>query len=363
MSIEKKLQYVAKQFRIPGEFVTFGRIKIGNVNQTYTITYRQDNGKVKKYIVQRVNTYAFREPEKLMSNIDLVTEYIHDVSPGKKVLHFHHTEDRANYIVSDDSVWRLCNYIESITFNEIPSADILRKAGIAFGHFQHVLSHFDVNELYETIPNFHNTRKRLETLFEDAERDDEGRACEVKAELDYIRSVYDKACILSDMRDRGELPIRVTHNDTKLNNVLFHTETKEPIVIVDLDTVMPGLVASDFGDAVRYACNTVAEDSQNYARADVNMELFRAFAEGFLSEVGDSLTENEINTLALSCFVITVELASRFLDDYLNGDKYFTVNYGTHNLVRTRCQLALAKKMEEHMDEMDGIIKECLGRK
>ena len=182
---------------------------------------------------------------------------------------------------------------------------------------------------------------------------------EVREELDWLLSVQDQACRLTDMFNAGELPLRVTHNDTKINNVLFDVDTREALVVVDLDTVMPGLVGHDFGDAIRFAANFVEEDSADYPKAGINLNIFWAFAEGFLKYTAKTLTENEIATLGLSCFVLACELATRFLDDYINGDKYFNVKKEKHNLVRTRCQIALAKDMLEKMDAMQAIVNEC----
>jgi Ser/Thr protein kinase RdoA (MazF antagonist) len=183
-----------------------------------------------------------------------------------------------------------------------------------------------------------------------------GRVAEVKEEIDFILSVKEQACRLTDMQLAGELPLRVTHNDTKINNVLFHPETNEPMVIVDLDTVMPGLLGHDFGDAIRFAANLADEDCAELEKVGVDLDVFRAFTEGFLSETLPIITEKEIETLPLSCFVLAVELASRFLADYLNGDRYFTIKYPEHNIVRTKCQIALAKDMLTKMDQMNDIV-------
>ena len=226
---------------------------------------------------------------------------------------------------------------------------MIRNAGEAFGDFQTILSDFNAAELYYTILDFHNTRKRYETLITDAEADVCGRVAEVKEELDWLLSVQDLACKLTDMHDAGELPLRVTHNDTKINNVLFHEETGDALVVIDLDTVMPGLVGHDFGDAIRFAANFTEEDAEDTSKTGLNLNVFWAFAEGFLSQTAKTLTEAEVDTLALSCFAITCELATRFLDDYINGDKYFKTRYDGHNLVRARCQIALAKDMLNKM--------------
>jgi len=186
-----------------------------------------------------------------------------------------------------------------------------------------------------------------------------GRASQVQEEIDFLLSVQDKACTLTDLQQAGQLPLRVTHNDTKINNVLFHPDTKESMIVIDLDTVMPGLMGHDFGDAIRFAANFVEEDCREYEKVGVDLKVFRAFAEGFLSRTAKTMTPKELDTLALSSFVLTAELATRFLADYLDGDLYFKTNAPDHNLVRTRCQIALAKDMLKKMDEMETIVRDC----
>ena len=215
---------------------------------------------------------------------------------------------------------------------------------------------------FYTIPNFHNTRKRYEKLKEDMAADPCNRVAEVREELDWLLSVEDEACRLTDLFEKGELPLRVTHNDTKINNVLFDEKTHEALVVIDLDTVMPGLVGHDFGDAIRFAANFVEEDCDYPEKAGVNLNIFWAFAEGFLKKTAASLTKTEVDTLALSCFALTCELATRFLADYIVGDKYFKVKKPQHNLVRTRCQIALAKDMLNKMDAMNAIVQDCARR-
>jgi len=250
--------------------------------------------------------------------------------------------------------------VRSITYNTVKDPDILRNAGKAFGEFQMQLADFDIAQLYETIPNFHNTRKRYETFLTSVRENKAGRAEEVREEIEYLLSVQDLACKLTDLNAEGKLPLRVTHNDTKINNVLFHPEDNSAMVVIDLDTVMPGLIGHDFGDAIRFAANFVEEDCPDTEKAGVDLEVFRVFAEGFLSQTASTLTETEVETLALSCFVLTAELATRFLADYLDGDLYFNTKYPGHNLVRARCQIALAKDMLRKMPEMEKIVRECI---
>ena len=364
--VARKLLKVGDAFRIQGPFFSYEEIKMGNVNHTYKVNYIRDDGsgmaRIKSYLVQRVNTYAFQKPLELMANIDKVTEYIHAKYPHVKCLHFHHTAERNNYLMDEDGFWRLSNYVPSVTFNSCEDLEIVRSAGQAFGDFQMMLSEFDASSLYYTIPDFHNTRKRYEKLKADMAEDPCGRVAEVREELDWLLSVEDEACKLTDLYEAGEMPLRVTHNDTKINNVLFDEATLKPLVVIDLDTVMPGLVGHDFGDAIRFAANFVEEDSPEAEKAGLNLNIYWAFAEGFLKETAPTLTEAEAETLGNSCFTLACELSTRFLDDYITGDKYFKIKEPKHNLVRTRCQIALAKDMQKKMSAMNAIVRDCWQR-
>jgi len=360
MDMNQKLEQVCRLFRIEGTYVGSEIIQVGNVNKTYECKFILPDGKPKSFLVQNVNTYAFRHPVELMENIDKVTEHIRAKKPGQVALHFHHTADRKTYVEDGKNFWRMTNYISSVTHDSATNMNLIRNAGKAFGEFQQQLSDFDPDALFETIPDFHNTRARYAKLAASVQADPVGRVAEVEEELNWLFSVQDRACTLTDMLAAGELPLRVTHNDTKINNVLFEKDGVKPLVVIDLDTVMPGLVGHDFGDAIRFAANFVREDSREYDKAGVNLEVFKAFAQGFLGETALTLTQNEINTLALSCFVLTVELATRFLADYIDGDLYFKTFSEDHNLVRTRCQIALAKDMEKKMPQMESIVRECV---
>ncbi|MBE5783565.1 MAG: aminoglycoside phosphotransferase family protein [Clostridiales bacterium] len=360
--MKEKLKQVCKAFRIAGELVSFEEIQVGNVNHTFKVNFVRPDGKEKSYIVQKVNTFVFKQPEKVMDNIDKVTEYIHQKDPHRKALHFHHTANRKNYLAEEDGFWRLFNYIPSATYNVTDDLEVVGNAGEAFGEFQMILSDFEADRLFETIPDFHNTSKRFEKLLADAQEDPCDKVKEVEAELAWLKEVKDLACRLTTMHEQGDLPLRVTHNDTKINNVLFDRDNKKALVVIDLDTVMPGLVGHDFGDAIRFAANFVEEDCKEAEKAGVNLAVFEAFADGFLKWTAKTLTENEVNTLALSSFVLTVELATRFLDDYILGSPYFKIYYPEHNLVRTRCQIALAKDMLEKMPQMEAIVRKCAAK-
>lgn len=360
MNIDEKLAKVCEGFCIDGTYIGHELIQVGNVNKTYRVKVMLPEGREKSFLVQNLNTYVFKHPVQVMDNIDKVTEHIRAKHPGQLALHFHHTKDRKTYIESGDDFWRMTNFIPSVTYNVVEDLNIVRNAGRAFGSFQVDLSDFDSQALFETIPNFHNTVKRFEALEATVAADPCGKVEEVRGELDYLFSVKEQACRLTRLWEEGKLPLRVTHNDTKINNVLFDAKGDEALVVVDLDTVMPGLVGHDFGDAIRFAGNFVEEDSPEYEKVGVNMDVFRAFTEGFLEKTAGALTQTELETLALSSFVLTVELAVRFLDDYIQGSPYFKTNYPEHNLVRTRNQIALAKDMQKKLPQMEQIVKDCV---
>lgn len=367
-SLEETLIEVCNIFGIPGKFCRYEQTVMGNINTTYKVTYQRDDGSCKSYVVQKVNMYVFRKPRQIMSNIELVTAYIKKknaeagIVDTRTFMHFYHTHTgkRQNFYVDNDhAFWRISKYIEdSMTFEVCDSLFALEEAGRAFGKFQNALSDFDAQKLYETIPNFHNTKKRMVDFMRHVVEDSCDRVDSVMSEIEYLVSVGEKASALTEMLEAGDLPLRVTHNDTKINNVLFDKDTERALVVIDLDTVMPGLVAHDFGDAVRYAANTAAEDERDLSKVSFDLKKFEAFTKGFLPEVRDALTEEEVNTLALGAFTMTVELATRFLDDYITGDNYFKTRYPGHNMVRARNQIALARDMQRKAGKMKQIVRD-----
>lgn len=357
---------IAALLCVDGKITDVVPMTSGIINRTFKVT-ADVGGTPKDYVFQRINTFVFKQPEYIMSNIDLVTGHISEKLEkygldSESVLHFLKTADGVNYVNNEHGFWRAYEYVpNSFTVNECSDLNKLRSAGSAFGNFQNMLADFDAGKLYETIPNFHNTRARVENFLKNVEKDECGRVKEVEYEINAIKELMPLGVKLNEMVDAGELPLRVTHNDTKINNVLFDSVTKEAKTVIDLDTVMPGLVAHDFGDAIRFAANRSAEDEPDLSKVGLDIERFKAFAEGFISETSHALTKNEIKTLALGAFTMTYELVVRFLDDYISGDKYFKTLYEGHNLVRTRCQLALTKDMFEKLDEMNKVISEVSG--
>lgn len=359
MNMDEKLKQVCEAFCIPGTYLRNRLIRNGNINKTYQVTVLLPEGYEKSFLVQNVNTYVFKNPIQVMENIDKVTEHVRKKCTDKKSLHFHHTADRKAYWEDGENFWRLTNYIPSATYDITDNMQIICNAGKAFGEFQTQLADFSIEQLFETIPNFHNTCARYQYLDSLVSADPLGKVAEVQPELEFLFSVRDLACKLSELQRQGILPTRVTHNDTKINNVLFSLDGTEALTVVDLDTVMPGLVGHDFGDAIRFAANYVEEDCPDSEKAGINMDVFRAFTEGFLEKTAKTLTVEEVQTLALSCFCLTCELAVRFLGDYIEGSPYFKIDYPMHNLVRTRCQITLAKDIYRHLDEMNQCVHDC----
>lgn len=364
--IREKLQYICRKFKVPGELIIYRNIYSGHINTAYYAAL-YDGNEVRQYLIQMINQYVFRDPVSMMRNIDLITKHIMSKErtlERRRRLHFHETDEGKNYLIlgegENTEFWRLYNYVErSVSFETAGgNPEVLRMSGKAFGKFMRQLRDFDASQLVESIPHFHDTRYRLETFFRDVEADPCGRAAEATEEIELIRANRAFACTLCEQTDRGELPIRVTHNDTKTNNVLFDRNTLDPLVVIDLDTCMPGLACHDFGDTIRFAACTAEEDEKDPSKMKLDLALFRAYAAGYLSETAGFLTPEELRSLAVGAPIITLELASRFLDDYLVGDKYFRIDYPEHNLVRARAQLALFRDMMLHLDDMKTIIHE-----
>ena len=364
MEISREIfMLIADKFLIPGELVAYETIHNGNINGTFFVDFKDGNAE-QKYVFQRINTYVFKQPEQIMNNIALISSHMKEKIESANLnrdlyMRFISTAEGKLFVNDEFGFWRAYKYVpNSETINQSDDPAKLESAGKAFGQFQNMLSDFDASKLYATIPNFHNTRSRIENFLKNVEKDECSRVSSVISEIEDIKKLIPTAVILNEMLDKGEIPLRVTHNDTKINNVLFDTVTGEAKTVIDLDTVMPGLVAHDFGDAIRFAANKAAEDEPDLSKVGLDMNKYRAFAKGFVEVLSDSLTENEIKTLALGAFTMTLELVVRFLDDYITGDKYFKILYPEHNLVRTRCQLKLAKEMYERLDEMNAVISE-----
>ncbi|MFR5875431.1 MAG: phosphotransferase enzyme family protein [Eubacterium sp.] len=356
---------VIANFKFDGELVSCKEFGSGHINKTYLAAYN-DKGIEKKYVVQQVNDSVFKNIDELMENVFSVTSYLRSVikknggDSERETLHFIKTKDDKKYYTADDgSFYRSYVYVkDSICYNTVESAELFKSSGTAFGRFQKLLADFDASTLSETIPHFHNTKWRYDNEFiPSVENDIKGRAALCADEIDFVKNRAADTSVLVNLTEKGCLPLRVTHNDTKLNNVMFDENTNECICVIDLDTVMPGLALYDFGDSIRFGANTAEEDESNLSKVSINLDYFKAYAEGFLAEAGNSFNQCEIDNLAFASKLMTLECGMRFLTDYLNGDTYFRIDYPEHNLVRARNQFKLVADMELHMDEMNEIIK------
>lgn len=364
----EKLRSVAGTFKASGSITAIECIKSGHINDTYKITY--SNGeRVINYVLQRINDSVFSDPIKIMENIEAVTKHI-----KKKYENFgwdvetvmfplRTMDDTTYYQDSEGSYWRMYSYIKGgICYDSAPNTAVVRSVGRAFGLFQMLLSDFPASELKITIPDFHNTVKRFDDLANAAHRAKDNPVLKPRvsnaANLLFFLTSYRKlAFTLEVAKKAGILPLRVTHNDTKCNNVMLDENTNESLAVIDLDTVMPGLCAHDFGDAIRSVANNAAEDERDFSKVYLDLEKFEAFSEGFIPALDHNITETEYKTLAVGAPVIALELSARFATDYLNGDLYFKTNYPEHNLDRARSQMVLAVDMMKKLDKMEQIVK------
>ncbi len=344
-------------FQINGNPISCQEFGQGHVN--HTLKLLTDSGDA--YILQRINQYAFRQPVQLMENASAITDFLRKKDPDPRhTLHFMSANDGKRYhIDAEGNFWRMYRYVEGLSLDAPETETDLYQSALAFGRFQMLLSDFPAETLFETIPEFHNTVDRYRLLRLSIEADSCGRLKEVQAELDFLMEHEHLACTLQRMREAGKLPLRVTHNDTKLNNVLLDRDTREYLCVLDLDTVMPGLSLYDFGDSIRFGAATASsEEDKNIA---LDLHLFEVYTRGFLS-AATNLTDAEIDMMPLSAVVITVELATRFLKDYLDGDLYFKIHYPDQNLHRARGQIRLAADMIRKLDDMKRIVDQLRKR-
>lgn len=357
--MKEKFEKLTKLYGIKGEINSFSKINNGHINETYYVLIEN-----RPYVFQKVNTYVFKNPVSVMNNIMMIDNFVRNNNKKSvcKIINFLVNDEYKNYTITDDGeFWRLCIFEENtVTFEIVEDATILRSSGYAFGDFLNVISDFPTEKLNITIPDFHNTKKRLENLFEVIRLDENNRAKDVKEEIKIFEKHYDFCCKLTNMTDAGKLPLRPVHNDTKYNNILLNKDTLKPVCVLDLDTIMPGLVAHDFGDAIRFAANRAAEDETDLSKVYLDMDYFKEFTKGFTDAVGYFMTDAETETLALGAPTITYELASRFLADHINGDKYFTIHRENHNLDRARCQMKLANDMMEKLDQMCEFVQSSI---
>ncbi len=364
---QTKLINISSQFKIDGEVTSVHPFGNGHINDTYLIETAGDD--TANYVLQRKNHLIFKDVPAMMENIDRVCKHIekklreaNDPKVEKKTIRQIRTKDGKLYFKDEDgNFWTVSNFVEnSKSVEMIEKPEMAEIAGIAFGRFQKQLADLPGGPLSETIKDFHNIYFRINNFEKAKAADPKGRLATVKTEVEEIESRMEKMKTLQDLADSGKLPIRVTHNDTKINNVLFDKDTDEILAVIDLDTVMPGLVHFDFGDAMRTAANTAEEDETDFSKVKFNKEVFRYFAKGFLSETKDTLAPLEVNLLPHSCQFMAYIMALRFLTDYIDGDTYYKIKHPEHNIERARNQIKLVQEMEKAEKEMQQIIDQLI---
>ena len=352
-------------FPYEGEIVRLEPFGSGHINDTYAVWVQGEAQPRLAYILQRLNTNVFKKPREVMGNIVGVTEFLHGKIEAdgrcarRHVLHFiKTTQGETAFYDTEGMPWRSYHFIEnSFCYEKSPTVDALYHSARAFGDFLCSLREYPAHTLHETIPGFHDTRRRVQALREAVAEDTAGRAAACRADIDFALAREKDAALLMDMLDRGELPLRVTHNDTKLNNVLFDSDTGEAVCIIDLDTIMPGLSLNDYGDSIRFGATTAAEDEPDLAKVNFSLELFEAYTRGYLETAGPALTAAEKQLLPQGARLLTLECGIRFLADYLSGDTYFKTEHPRHNLERCRTQFKLVADMEREMQAMAAVVE------
>lgn len=362
---QEQVAEAIRGFRYEGELVWKKPYGSGHINDTFLLKYKIDGMGSIKVILQRMNREIFRNPEQLMENIVNVTSFLRKKieenggDPDRETLTVIPAKDGKPYFIdSQGEYWRSYIFItDAECYDKVEKPEDFYESAVAFGKFQRLLADYPAETLHETIPGFHDTKARLEALKKAVEADVCGRADSVRKEIEFVLSRAETAELFGNLQKEGKLPLRVTHNDTKLNNIMIDNKTGKGICVIDLDTVMPGLAMNDFGDSIRFGASTAAEDETDLSLVSCSMELFEVYVKGFLEGCGGSLTDLEVQLLPMGAKVMTYECGMRFLTDYLEGDHYFKVHREGHNLDRARTQFCLVADMERKWDEMNGIVE------
>ena len=355
------IENVVSNFTVEGKVVDYIPFGNGHINDTRLVT--MDNGV--QYVLQRINKNVFKRPDLLMENYVGVTKFIRKKieemggDPLREVLNAIPTKDGKPYTIDEEGqYWRLLVYVtESMSYDQVEKPEQFYDSAVSFGDFQYMLRDYPAETLHETIVNFHNTPDRYRQLMEAIEGDAKGRLAEVTAEVEFAKVRREFANTLENAHKEGRLPLRVTHNDTKLNNILFDINTGKTLCVVDLDTIMPGYSVNDFGDSIRFGATTALEDETDLSKVNFDISLYELYVKGFIEGAKGGLTEGELEMLPIGAIMMTFECGMRFLADYLNGDTYFRVHRPSHNLDRCRNQFKLVSDMESRLDEMKAIVK------
>ena len=364
MNAKYDFNKIIANFKIDGQLISCERYGEGHINETYLATVNE-GGKAVNYIVQKINKSLFTDVEKLMSNITLVTEFVRKKvalgggDPDREVLTVVYTKDGKSYYhcADVDEYFRVYVFIDrAIAHMQADRPGLFYQSAVAFGRFAMQLADFDASKLYEILPNFHNTKVRYENFMRSLSLDKKKRAQSVAAEIEFVKSRKDYCGRIVDLLESGEMPLKVTHNDTKLNNVMLDEKTDKPVAVIDLDTVMPGSICYDFGDSIRFGCNPAVEDEKDLSKVVFDLGLFEEYTKGYLTAMAGSITEVEKANLAMGAMLMTYECGMRFLTDYLDGDTYFHTKYEGQNLDRARTQFKLVSDMEKSYDKMLEIV-------
>lgn len=359
---------ISNKFAVNGEAKNVEPYGSGHINDTYLLTCSQPSGEDIRYILQRMNHEVFRDPARLMENITGVTAFLQKKvkenggDPARESLNVIPVREGGSYWKEEDGTfWRMYRFVEGAdSFDVVERPEDFYESAVAFGHFQKLLEEYPVESLHETIPNFHNTVDRLKNFKRAVEADSMKRAGEVAEEIKFVLDREADCHVLCDLLALGEIPLRVTHNDTKLNNIMLDHKTRKGICVIDLDTVMPGSALYDYGDSIRFGANTGAEDEKELSKVSCDLELFALYTKGFIEGCGGSLTKKEISLLPMGAKLMTLECGMRFLTDYLEGDHYFKIHRPEHNLDRCRSQFAMVKDMEDKWDQLQEIVEQYL---
>ncbi len=354
-----RLLKVTEAFAFDGKVVESKPFGNGHINETLLV----ETDKGSQYILQKINTYVFTNPQELMENVFNVTEFLkkrlveQGGDPNRETLTFIQTKDGKLYYDGEEGAWRAYRFQhELMALNAARTPKDFYASGKAFGHFQALLNDYPADTLFETIPHFHDTPSRFKQLHEAIEKDAAGRAASVQEEIEFALAREKDASLVMDLQAQGVLPLRVTHNDTKLNNVLLDPETGDGVCVIDLDTIMPGQAIFDFGDSIRFGASTAAEDEKDLDKVQMDLELFEAYTKGFLEGCNNVLSPTEKDLLPTGAWMMTLECGIRFLADYLNGDVYFKTTYAEQNLDRAHTQFKLVEEMEQKQDQMQAIV-------
>ena len=355
-------EQVIPQFISSGKILEFEPFGNGHINDTYRLTV-EDGGKITRYVLQRLNTNVFTRPKQVMENIFAVTEFLRSKSTAgqdpRSSMYFLRPKSGDPFFKTENGLsYRMYRFIEDTVSLDLPETrEDFYQSALAFGNFQRQLSDFPANRLFETIPDFHNTPNRFQNFLRAVSEDRVGRLSTVQPEVAFIREREAFTHLLTDALKNDEIPLRVTHNDTKMNNVLLYKDTRKAVCVIDLDTIMPGLSVTDFGDSIRFGASTAPEDERDLSKVRFDLNLFETYLNGFLDGCDGQLTAQEIELLPEGSKMMTLECGMRFLTDYLEGDTYFRISYPEHNLDRCRTQLKLVAEMEAHWDEMKELCR------